>query len=192
MKRIIVAVGHHKNVGKDTFVKFCIDVLRPQSKRLKIVRRGFADKIYEFCHSVYGWDGFRDRLHYINHPEDKNIMLPNVKKTPRQLLIEIGTPVMRAYDDNIWINANLRALDFDVLFVSDLRFPNEFKAVEALGGSLIRVVRPNLSKPTDVADCALDGWEDKWDMTVENDGDLRKLHTIAETFVRSKLASCLV
>jgi hypothetical protein len=181
MKKII-AFGHQKFTGKDTIIRYCIDVLRPILRGKRIVRRGFADRVYDICHLLYSWAGFQPRSYYVEHPYAKNNVLAN-GKTVRDMLIEIGTPVMRAYDDNVWINATLRSDDFDVLFISDLRFPNEFQAVESLGGTLIKIVRPDLPTPTDIADTALDGWDERWHEIIENNDSLNKLHAEAERIV---------
>lgn len=182
MKKTIIAFGHQKGVGKDTIIKYMIDILRPESRRLRIVRRGFADKVYDVCHHLWGWAGFREREYYAANHAAKNDVLLN-GKTVRQMLIEVGTPVMRAYDDDVWINAALKAEDFDILFVNDLRFPNEFKAIRRLGGTLIKVIRPGLAVPTDVADTALNDCTE-WDLTVNNDGELGRLHNLAQTLVQ--------
>ncbi len=181
MSKTIIAFGHHKNVGKDQIIKFCIDILRPRTKSMRLLRRGFADKIYELAHSIYGWAGFREREYYARHPEAKNDVLLN-GKTVRTVLIELGQHI-RKYDDQVWVNANLRSDDFEVLFLSDLRFPTEFKAVRDLGGHLIRITRPGLPKPTDEADTALDGYEDQWDDLVENNECLNKLYKEAQRIV---------
>ncbi len=189
---LIIGIGHQKYVGKDTFTGFCIDVLRTERRKLNIKRRGFADKVYEFCHSVYGWAGFQPKTFYDQNPERKNDVIYK-GKTVRDLLIEIGTPVMRAYDDEIWINACLKSKDHDVLFVTDLRFPNEFTAVEAEGGILVRIVKPGLPVPTDVADTALNGWEDRWHHTFENKhGERNHLYSLAEQFTRMVIMPRLV
>lgn len=181
MSKIIVAFGHQKYVGKDTLIKFCIDVLRPKLRGKRIVRRGFADKLYDMCHSLYAWAGFQPRTYYADHPYAKKNVLAN-GKTVRDILIEVGNH-MRKYDSDVWINANLRTDDFDVLFVSDLRFPNEFLHCESVKGTLIRVTRPGLEEPTDEADTALNGWEDRWHDLVENNDGLHKLHAEAERIV---------
>jgi len=187
MRKRIIAVGHHKNTGKDTFVKFCIDILRPEVRGLRIMKRGFASKLYEFLHSVYGWAGFKDAQYYEQYPDEKEKVLPAIGKSPRTLLIEVGTPVMRAYDNDVWINACLKSQDFDILFITDLRFPNEFEAVEKEGGILIRITRPNLPVPTDVADTALNDWYNRWHMTIENNWDLNSLHKEANKLVRTHI-----
>jgi hypothetical protein len=179
--RKVIGIGHQKGVGKDHFVNYCFDVLRTETRKLKIVRRGFADKLYQFLHSTYAWAGFREKTYYDEKPERKNEVLKN-GKTPRQMLIDVGTPVMRAYDNDIWINACLKDEDYDILFVTDLRFPNEFIAIEEMGGYLIRIIRPGLPIPTDVADTALNGWEERWKFTFQNNEDKKKLYTLAEAF----------
>jgi hypothetical protein len=186
----IIAFGHQKFTGKDTLIRFCIDVLRPRSKGLKIIRRSFADCLYDVCYMMYNWAGFQPRAYYLDHPYAKNNILKN-GKTVREILIEIGTPVMRAYDDNVWINACLMQNNYDVLFIGDLRFPNEFAAVRNLEGTLIRVTRPGLEVPTDIADTALNGWEDAWDETVENNDCLNKLHKEAERIVNRYILETL-
>lgn len=177
----IIAFGHQKGVGKDEIVKFCFDILRPRSRALRIVRRGFADKMYDMLHQLYDWAGFRERAYYAQNPKAKSDMLLT-GKTVRQMLIEYGQH-LRKMDNDIWVNATLRSLDFDVLFVTDLRFPHEFESIKKLGGTVIRITRPGLEVPTDEADTALNGWEDQWHDEVHNDGDLGKLHSEAERIV---------
>src|SRR5687767_14030894 len=115
MKKI-VAFGHNKNVGKDEIIKFLIDILRPQMRAQRIVRRGFADKLYEACHIIYGWAGFKTREYYAAHPSSKNDMLLT-GMTVRDTLIKVGNKVRDVYGDT-WIEANLRTENFDLLFVS--------------------------------------------------------------------------
>jgi hypothetical protein len=180
---IIVAVGHQKNVGKDLFVKFCVDYLRQTNEytRKKIVRRGFADKLYDFCQSTYGWAGFKSRMHYMQHPEDKEHTLHQLGKTPREILIDIGNH-LRQYDAEIWMNSCVRDNTCDLLFVPDCRYPNELKLCEAEGAILVKITRPNLPTPTDVADTALNDYDPFWHHTLVNDGDLNNLRMMAETF----------
>lgn len=184
--RKIIAIGHQKNVGKDEFVKFCIDILRPQTKNLKIVRRGFADKLYDFCYSTYSWAGFKPRAYYQDNPNAKNDLLLPLNKTVRQLLIEMGNHI-RQYDSDIWINANLKTDDSDILFISDLRYPNEFLHCQANKALTVKIHRPGLEIPTDEADTALNGWDSRWDIWIDNNGALNDLYSQAEKFVKNYL-----
>lgn len=178
----IFAFGHQKFVGKDTIIKFMIDILRPKMRASRIVKRGFADRVYDVCYLLYKWAGMQTRAYYEDHPYAKANLLKN-GKTVRQLLIEVGTPVMRAYDEQVWINAALSDDDFDILLINDCRFPNEFEAVKNLGGTTIRVTRPGLEAPTDVADTALNGYEEQWDEHIENNGDLNALYDAAVSLI---------
>lgn len=184
-EKLIVACGHQKNVGKDKFVTFCIDVLRSETRKLRIVRRGFADKVYELCFSLYGWAGFKPKAYYDEHPNAKNDVIIN-GKTVRQLLIDLGM-LIRSYDGDAWLNACLKGDDFDILFITDLRFPNEFEAVQELGGFLVRIMRPELPEPTDIADCALNDYKDQWPITIVNNESLHKLHKEAEKFIFDRI-----
>jgi hypothetical protein len=181
----ILAFGHQKNTGKDSIVRFCIDILRPQTGRLRITRRGFADKLYDFLHSVYGWAGFRERSYYQDNPKAKDDVLKN-GYTVRDLLIKFGNHA-RQFDGDIWLNANLKAGDADILFITDLRFPNEFEACQAAGAVLIRVTKADLPTPTDEADTALNGWEDRWHTHIANDGTLNDLYQKAHALTQKHL-----
>lgn len=183
----IIAIGHHKNVGKDKFITFCIDILRARTRGVKIARRGFADKIYELCHSIYGWAGFRTKVYYDEHPECKNDLLAT-NKTVRETLIEVGQH-LRKIDNDIWVNTTLKTVDCDILFLSDLRFPTEFLHCQANKALLARIVRPGLPEPTDEADMALNDWTDRWNVTIENNGDLQDLYKNAQAFCDFHLAS---
>lgn len=185
---ILVAFGHQKRVGKDQFAKFCVDYLRQtdQYSRKKIVRRGFADKLYEFCYSMYSYAGFKTRQYYIENQEAKEEFLPAIGMTARQLLIDISNKI-REFDPNIWLNGAVKDTTCDLLFITDCRYPNEFNTIESSGGILVRVTRPDLPVPTDMADTALIGWEDKWHHTINNDGDLNNLRLAAETFCRHQI-----
>lgn len=185
---MIIAVGHTKQVGKDTFVKFCIDILRPKTKSLKIVKRGFADKLYEFCYLVYSWCGFERKEFYESNPKMKEIVLEKhpFKMTPRQILIELGTNVLRnKWDENIWVNAALTTNDADILFITDLRFPTELNRVKEIGGYSLKITRDNLPEPTDIADTALNGYD--FNETFNNSGTLQELHKFAEYFVNTRI-----
>jgi hypothetical protein len=177
----ILAFGHQKYVGKDKFVTFCFDLLRPLMSGKKMLRRGFADKLYDACYNMYSWAGFKTRSHYSAHPEAKNDVLAT-GHTVRDTLIKVGNK-LREFDPDVWINANLRDASFDLLFITDLRFPNEFLHVQSLGGVLINVIRPGLPVPTDEADTALNGWDHRWNVTIDNCGDLHDLYLKAERFV---------
>jgi hypothetical protein len=99
----------------------------------------------------------------------------------RDLLQKLGTEAMRnGLHQNVWVNALFADFKEDMHWVvTDMRFPNEYKAIKDKGGITIRVNRPGHgTSMTDLAsahpsETALDGFE--FDYTINNDGDLENL-----------------
>lgn len=99
----------------------------------------------------------------------------------RDLLQKLGTEAMRnGLHENVWVNALFADYTEDKQWViTDVRFPNEFKAIKEKGGIVIRVNRPghgNSMKELAEAhpsETALDGHD--FDYVIENDGNLEKL-----------------
>ena len=99
----------------------------------------------------------------------------------RDLLQKLGTEAMRnGLHQNTWVNALFADFKEDMHWIiTDMRFPNEYKAIKDKGGITIRVNRPGHgTSMTDLAsahpsETALDGFE--FDYTINNDGDLDKL-----------------
>lgn len=99
----------------------------------------------------------------------------------RDLLQKLGTEAMRnGLHENVWVNALFADYTEDKQWViTDVRFPNEFKAIKEKGGIVIRVNRPghgNSMKELAEAhpsEIALDGHD--FDYVIENDGNLEKL-----------------
>ena len=179
----IIGVGHRQETGKDTLVRLIISEMRASiDYRAKIIeRRGFADPLYDICYRLYSWAGFQVRQYYAENPKAKNIILPVLNRTPRQVLIAVGNK-MRDQDENVWINVCLKT-PCDYLFVPDLRFPNEVKAIRESGGYVIKVNRSSVPIKNDGADDPLANYED-WDMVVNNEGTLSDLMTNVKIIIK--------
>ncbi len=122
-----------------------------------------------------------------------------IKLTPRLLLQLLGTECGRQIiHPNIWINAlfadyklsggfgytNDSYTETSIIknskylkwIITDVRFPNEAKAIKDRGGILIKVVRPE----TDIlagdheSETALDNYKD-WDLVLDNSRDINYL-----------------
>lgn len=99
----------------------------------------------------------------------KNGVYYNKGMTVRTMLQKIGTDCLRDnLHPNVWINA-LFADYTDVLnwIITDVRFPNEARAIKARGGVVIRLLRGSDSELTHESETALDSYKD-WDYTVDN------------------------
>ncbi len=175
----IFAFGHRKQVGKDTVVKGLVERFKEDEPSIFVYEEAFANSVYEVCYKLYGWLGFMTKEHYDLHPRDKEKRLERIGKTPREILIDLGTKGIR---DNVWGDTWCQYLmeKYDprlpntILLISDLRFPNEFKAVKDAGGKCIRITRALAPISGDIADNALSDVKD-WDRTFTNDGEPEQL-----------------
>lgn len=121
----------------------------------------------------------------------------------RDLLQKLGTEAMRnGLHQNVWVNALFadykcvpadrapNGWDCDNWIITDMRFPNEYKAIKDKGGITIRVNRPGHgTSMTDLAsahpsETALDGFE--FDYIINNDGDLEKLISLVRDILEKE------
>jgi hypothetical protein len=112
--------------------------------------------------NAIGWDEAKER-----YPE------------VRRLLHATGTDAGRAtLGENVWIDALFSDYEpeREALVVSDVRFPNEARAVQGRGGVVIWIDRPGVGPARDEhgrpypSEVALANW--KFDATLVNDGDV--------------------
>jgi len=170
---MIIGFGHRKRVGKDLACRH----LRTHSANCKIY--SFADKLYDICHQLYGWAGQQDKAYYEQFPEKKNVVLPAIGKTPRQITIDMGTPGIRnCVYDRTWIDYLMQNLKEPAL-ISDVRFTNEARHIQIMGGKVIRIDRPSIPHTDDAADIDLAEFTD-WDKIITND-DSPNFFTILES-----------
>jgi len=171
---MIVAIGHESGVGKDLFCSLLIDDLRRQNlmKGLEIVRRGFADPVYDTCQKIYGWAGFQSREYYLRNRKAKTEVLPLLGKTPVDLLIGVAEAV-RVFDPAAWLNANVMDKSAHLKLINDLRKVNEFEYCEANGIFRLRIRVPGKPRSELFSDKDLyDMPDDRWSETIENDGTI--------------------
>lgn len=95
----------------------------------------------------------------------------------RAFLQRLGTDAgRRVLGDNVWVDRTLREIGrHQAVVVTDCRFPNEADAIRALGGVIVRVVRPGVSPVNGhTSETAMDAYVP--DFTIQNDGTLDELH----------------
>lgn len=137
------------------------------------------------------WWYYKGETKLISYNEATEIQqrkLPLIKLTPRLLLQLLGTDCGRdIIHPNIWVNALMA--DYKVYkdeelpnwIITDVRFPNEAKAIKDKGGILIRIERdyvlrggPEDPKNQHPSETALDNYQD-WDYVIQNDGTIEDL-----------------
>lgn len=182
---MIVAFGHCKYTGKDTFANFLMTHLKVNDgRRGRLIRKtGFATKLKSVCHDLYGWAGMQGEQYYEDNPEKKDEMLPALGKTVRRIWIEVGNYLREVYPET-WVEFPLQ-IKCDVLLIKDLRYPNEAEAIQRKGGLCIRIDNPRVEYTDDEADRALKNWS-RWDGFIINDGDLASLNRKAIDFARER------
>lgn len=89
---------------------------------------------------------------------------------------------MRSVDEKVWIKAAFsRVNPEDNVLITDVRFPNEFHAIQSTHGGIVlrlegRGPRPNETRPTThVSETALDSFIDAFDAIIYNTGSLEEL-----------------
>lgn len=180
----IIAFGHTKGIGKDTAAKFLATIIKTQSgnKNNNVVQVNFASKIKSIAYDIYKHKGLQDEQYYEEHPEQKNQILPNLGKSPREIWIHVGN-TLRLIDDEVWIDYPMNKISCDVLLFRDLRFPTEANKIIAKGGICVKITNNRVSHTSDVADDALLNF-DQWHSTIENNGTLNELHNKMEIFAK--------
>ncbi len=114
-------------------------------------RDSFANTLKDAVSAVFGWDrtlleGRTNESRQWREQVDTwwadRLNMPNL--TPRWILQYWGTEVCRmGFHDDIWIASleNKLRKTKDNIVISDVRFPNEIKAIHNAGGTVVRVKR---------------------------------------------------
>lgn len=173
-------------------------------------RDSFANTLKDAVSCVFGWDRTmlegrtkqaREWREQIDSWWAQRLGMPHL--TPRWILQHWGTEVCRkAFHDDIWIASLEHKLlsSSDNIVISDVRFPNEIKAIHNAGGKVIRIKRgpdpewyqdavnmnqgrSNMSwliSKTRIEDLGIHSSETAWvggdiDHTVTNDGSIDDL-----------------
>jgi len=114
-------------------------------------RDSFANTLKDACAAVFGWDRVllegrtkeaREWREQVDPWWAERLGMPNL--TPRWILQYWGTEVCRTgFHDDIWIASleNKMRKTGDNIVISDVRFPNEIKAIHNAGGMVVRIKR---------------------------------------------------
>ncbi len=114
-------------------------------------RDSFANTLKDAVAAVFGWDRTllegrtkeaREWREQVDPWWAERLNKPEL--TPRWILQQWGTEVCRnGFHDDIWIASleNKMRKTKDNIVISDVRFPNEIKAIKNAGGQVVRVVR---------------------------------------------------
>jgi hypothetical protein len=141
---MIIGIAGFQGSGKDTIADYLCNIYG-------FKRDSFATTLKDAVAAVFGWD--RELLEgrtresrawreQVDPWWAERLNMPNL--TPRLVLQKWGTEVARkSWHDDTWIASlenKLHKAHNDIV-ITDVRFPNEIRAVRDAGGIVIRVVR---------------------------------------------------
>lgn len=156
----------------------------------------FASILKDVISIMFGWDrkmleGLteEDRIQRETVDEWWSERL-SVKCTPRWVMQNLGTDVIRAYfNDNIWIYALEKQMaNYEKIVITDVRFPNEIEFLLRKGAVLMYVDRNNseewINDPTKIPeDLHISEWawvNYKPEICIKNIGSVHDLYTEIE------------
>lgn len=179
---VFIALSGKKQVGKDTSGQIIARLLTEQGKRVAFT--AFAEALKEMCIGVlglqrsfvYGTDAEKNMPTHIKwdtlpfHIRSKYYTgfratpcgqdeLRTGLMTVREVLQIMGTDIFREmFENDIWANSPFRRnwSDYDVVVITDCRFPNEKSVTEARGGTVIRIERNTGLTDTHASETSLD------------------------------------
>ena len=182
---LFIGLGHYKRTGKDSFANFLIQELADLNPDLRVKKLSFAWKLKQICFELYAWAGMREPEFYETPEGEKlrEIVLPEIGKSPRQIWIDFGTDAVRdkVYADT-WKDYIFKEdHECDVLLVPDVRFPNETQEFEIRNGILIKVVRPGYGPGPNRPDRMLLGYRG-WTNVIGEVGTMTSLQDWARRY----------
>ena len=145
-----IAFGCQSRVGKDTAADHLISKYGGH-------KLSFAKPIYNILNYAISTTGLK-------------------KGKDREFLQMVGM-WGRDRDPDVWVNCLLRQVDKipenENIFISDVRFPNEFDALQKAGFTCIRIIR-DAEKNTHISEISL--LDHKWDINIQNNGTLAEFY----------------
>lgn len=195
-----IALSGKKQVGKDLSGQIIARLLTEQGKRVAFT--AFAEALKEMCIAVLGlqrnlvygtdtdkntpthikWDTMPLRVRWKYRL--KWYKLRTGFMTVREVLQIMGTDIFREmFENDVWANSPFRRnwSEYDVVIITDCRFPNEKAVTEARGGTVIRIDRETGLKDTHASETSLDNAS--FEYRFANNGSLAEL----EEFLKQTL-----
>ena len=175
---MIIGLTGYAQSGKDTVASILVENYGYQ-------RVAFADPIRDLLYAtnpilkegyrvkglvdVYGWDRVK-----VDYPE------------ARRLLQDLGVGARKTFGDMFWVKQALRQVNPEGNYViTDVRYPNEAKAIREYGSSQIWRVRRLGVDPVNSheSESAMDG--EKVDQIFVNNGTIDDLNSLINTRMRA-------
>jgi hypothetical protein len=179
----IVAFGHRQRTGKDTAAKLLITELRAKHPKLKVGKVSLSEALKEDIARMYAWGGVKDFVYYENNSAEKDIVIPELGKSPRQFWLELGYAAAQMHSQTYARRLLFEAPVCDILIVPDLRREAEADCFMERDSLFFNVKNPRVPKLEDLLqghkgynlDAELDDWAG-WTREINNMGTMRDLN----------------
>ena len=179
---MIIALSGYARTGKDTVANILV-------AKYDFERVAFADKLREVLYAlnpIVGWGVtmpvyYQDVIDLYGYEAAKDTTFgPEIRRLLQRLGTEAGRRVL---GEDVWATALLDGLEVGQNYViTDCRFPNEARAVEAELGLTVRVSRLDIGPVNDhESEISLDDWS--FDAYINNDGTLEDLSNAVDAMV---------
>ena len=169
--RKLIGISGKMGSGKNTVASMLCDIDQ------EFEQKSYGHKLKQVCSILTGIpiEKFEDQ-------EFKKTQLgiewwPDFRSmSVRELLQKVGTECMRdCLHPNTWVNALFADYkENSKWIITDVRFPNEYKAIKEFGGVVVRVSRPCISYDEHISETVLDNH--KFDYKIYNEGDFNALY----------------
>lgn len=186
----IIAFGHRRRVGKSTAADFLFSALKNMNPKIKVFKGGFADAVKEQAHSMFAWAGVHPAYYYENNPGSKEIKIPGLGWSARDIWIHVGEE-MRKISPIMWVELLWEKIpaDTDIAVIYDLRKLPEAEAVLSKGGTCHRILR-DVEEFSDPVDSELRDFQ-KWASEIWNTGTkedlMNRMRIMAENILSKGL-----
>lgn len=119
----IICISGKARSGKDTIGGMIKETLEGEGHSVLVAH--YADLVKYICKQFFGWNGLKD-------------------EQGRAILQYVGTDVVRAQNQNYWVDfivdiLNLFHDEWDYVIIPDTRFPNEIERLKERGFDVISV-----------------------------------------------------
>jgi hypothetical protein len=178
---MIIGLGFKARAGKDTVAAHLVN-------NYNFIQESFAFPLKEYIGRQIC--GFNDKQLY---GAWKETLDKEWNMTPRQMLQLIGTDALRkVVHDDFWVIPMKRKLKEHIrnqrhVVISDVRFMNEIKMIQALGGKVVKIDRANPDKiqgfEKHTSETELECFNG-WDYTIDNNDSLDDLYQKADFLIR--------
>ena len=167
---MIIGLSGYAQSGKDTAADYLIE-------HSKFGKNAFADTLrscVEALDPIISGDGLRynQAVEALGYEMAKSTY-PEVRRVLQRMGTEVGRNILGS---DVWVESTLNRMmassSYRHWVITDVRFPNEFEAIKSQrDGYVVRIIRPGYEAlNTHVSEHALDGYFEKFDAVLPNDG----------------------